>query len=182
MKTMRRDHGGVMLILILVLLVVSALVGAVALRGSTGDLRMAGATRQAKTEFYCAEAGLAAARPYFANNIGVWNSFFTNTNVPPGYPVTGDLDGDNQPDYSVTLRDNVDEFPPPDNPSVDSDLTAIMDSVCISNTLAHGTYAGQLKVSTILTYTGTGGTDYHLQAGHSSSHTGNQNCPSPPCK
>ncbi|MFI5290082.1 MAG: hypothetical protein ACHQ17_10555, partial [Polyangia bacterium] len=80
--------------------------------------------------------------------------------------------GDGQNDYSVSLKDNYDELPPLANaPTVDNDLTAVMVSTCISPTLTSG--ARQLEQ--IVTLTGNLGTDYRYQAGHSSTHSGNEN-------
>jgi hypothetical protein len=157
----------------MVLVIVAALVGVLAVRGATDDLRMSGTQRVARTSFYCAEAGLAAARPILATQIGQWNTIFSG-GTPTGftYPVVGDLDGDGLNDYSVTIRDNYDEFPPlANNPNVDNDLTAIIVSTCISSTLS----TGQHQIEQIVTYTGSGGSDYRYQAGHSSTHSGNEN-------
>ena len=57
-----RQRGGVTLLLIMVLIVLAALVGVLAVRGATGDLQMAGSQRVARTGFYCAEGGLNMAR------------------------------------------------------------------------------------------------------------------------
>jgi hypothetical protein len=170
---MRRDRGGVTLLLILVLLAFAALVGALAVRGATGDLQMSATQRAGRSSFYCAEAGLNAARPILAANYGQWNSIFA-TGVAAGftYPVTGDLDADGNSDYSVTISDNVDEFPT-NNPNVDSDLTAVITSTCISSTLSGG--ASNRTLRQIITYTGSLGTDYRFQAGHGSTHSGNAN-------
>lgn len=171
----RRERGGVTLLLVMVLLVMAVLIGALAVRGATTDLRMTGAHRVASSAFYCAESGLAAARPIFAANVGQWNTLFSG-GTPAGftYPVTGDLDGDGKPDYSVTLKDNYDEFPPlANNPQVDNDLSAIMVSTCISSTVGFG--ADSRTLEEIVAYTGSLGTDYRYQAGHSSTHSGNEN-------
>jgi hypothetical protein len=167
-RRQHRERGGVTLILVMVLLMVAILVGALAVRGATTDLRSAGAERVARTGFYCAEAGLNAARPFFAANYGQWNAYFADQSKV----VTGDLDGDGQNDYSVTLQDNYDELPPLANaPTVDNDLTAIMTSTCISPSMTNGPRV----LKQIVTLTGNLGTDYRYQAGHSSTHSGNEN-------
>jgi hypothetical protein len=171
LRTSTRDErGAVALALLLVLCGVAAMLGALALRGAASDLRVAGATRSAKTGFYCAEAGLAASRTYFATNYAQWGQMFdTSHGVPAGYPVTGDLDGDGVADYQVTLRDNVDEFPPlQNNPNRDNDLTAIMVSRCISPTMSGRTLQE-------IVYLNTRGSTYHYQAGHGAGHAGNEN-------
>jgi hypothetical protein len=170
---MRRERGGATLLLILVLLAFSALVGALAVRGASGDLQMAASQRANRSSFYCAEAGLNAARPILASVYGQWNSIFaTGKATGITYPVTGDLDGDGQIDYSVTIADNIDEQPT-NNPLVDSDLAAIITSVCVSPTLSGG--ASNRTLMQIISYTGQLGTDYRFQAGHGSSHSGNAN-------
>jgi hypothetical protein len=169
---MRRERGGATLLLILVLLAFSALVGALAVRGASGDLQMAASQRANRSSLYCAEAGLNAARPILASAYGQWNSIFaTGKATGITYPVTGDLDGDGQIDYSVTIADNIDEAV--NNPLVDSDLTAVITAVCVSPTLSGG--ASNRTLAQIISYTGQLGTDYRFQAGHSSSHSGNAN-------
>jgi Tfp pilus assembly protein PilX len=177
----RRQRGGITLLLIMVLIVLSAMLGALAVRGSTNELRLAGSQRTNRAGFYCAEAGLNAARPIFATNVGQWNTIFaldptTGTMTLPGnvpYPITGDIDGDGNPDYQVKIRDNYDELPT-QNKLVDNDLAAIMTSVCISSTLQTGSNNGR-TLQAIVAYSGNGGTDYRYQAGHSSTHSGNAN-------
>lgn len=168
----RRDHGGVTLLLIMVLIILSALMGALAVHGSTNDLRMSGSQRANRTGFYCSESGLNAARTIFATQISQWNTIFAGGNPAFTYPITGDLDGDGKPDYSVTIADNYDEFPV-SNPKIDNDLTAVMTSVCTSSTL--GGSNAQRTLKQIVAYNGNGGTDYRYQAGHSSTHSGNAN-------
>jgi Tfp pilus assembly protein PilX len=177
----RRQRGGITLLLIMVLIVLSAMLGALAVRGSTNELRLAGSQRTNRAGFYCAEAGLNAARPILAANVGQWNTIFAlastaTMTLPVGsvtYPITGDIDGDGNADYQVTLRDNYDEFPT-SLPLVDNDLAAIMKSVCISSTLQTGSASGR-TLQAIVAYSGNGGTDYRYQAGHSSTHSGNAN-------
>lgn len=166
----RRERGAAALALLLVMCSVAAMLGALAIRGAVADLRVAGSQRLAKNGFYCAEAGLYAARAYFANNYLLWNTMFdTSKQAPTGYPVTGDLDGDGIIDYQVTLRDNVDEFPPAaNNPIRDNDLTAIMVSKCVSPTM------GPRQLQEIVVMNGRG-TNYRYQAGHGSNHSGNEN-------
>lgn len=165
-----RQAGGAALILLLVLSGVAALIGALAVRGSVADLRAAGAVRSSKAAFYCAEAGINASRAYFAANQAQWAAMFDpGKTKPAGYPVTGDIDGDGVLDYSVTLRDNIDEFPPvAQNPYLDNDLTAIVVSTCIDPR------KGSRTLQEIIT-SNARGTNYRSQAGHGSSRPGNQN-------
>jgi type II secretory pathway pseudopilin PulG len=173
----RRQRGGITLLLIMVLIVLSAMLGALAVRGSTNELRLAGSHRSNRSAFYCAEAGLNAARPIFGTNIGQWNTIFAGGSptfaAGVTYPITGDLDGDTKADYSVTIADNYDEFPT-SNPAVDNDLAVIMTSTCISTTIVQSPN-GQRTLRSIVAYSGNGGTDYRDQAGHSSTHSGNAN-------
>jgi hypothetical protein len=166
-----RERGGVTMLLILVLLILSALLGTLAVRGASSELQMAGSQRVNRTAFYCAEAGLNAARPILGAQYGQWNTLFSG-GAATGfvYPVVGDLDGDGQSDFRVTIEDNLDELAPalPD-PSKDNDLTAILTSRCISPTL------GSRTLQQIVTYSARLGTDYRYQAGHSSTHSGNAN-------
>ncbi len=183
-----RQRGGVTLLLIMVLIVLAALVGALAVRGATGELRQAGSQRAARTGFYCAEAGLNFARPLVGANPADWNTILaggstawyppTSSTNPCPAPATAcisrDIDNDNKPDFTVVIVDNFDELPPTaPNPQRDNDLTVIMVSTCVSTTLeANG---AQRVLKQIVTYAGNGGTDYRYQAGHSSTHSGNEN-------
>lgn len=162
------QRGGAALVLLLVLSGVAALVGAMAIRGSVSDVKVAGAMRTAKSAFYCAEAGINASRTWFGNNYTSWNAIFDPALADPaGYPVTGDIDGDGVIDYQVTLRDNIDEFPTP-NALADNDLTAIMVSTCVNPTM------GARTLQEIVT-ANAHGTNYRYQAGHGSNHAGTEN-------
>ena len=173
----KRERGGATLLLVLVLLAFSALVGALAVRGATGDMQMAASQRQNRSAFYCAEAGLNAARGVISNNYTQWNTILAG-GTPSGftYPVVGDIDGVTGNDYSVTIKDNVDEPAcggGANDPTNDKDLTIILVSTCISTTITGG--AQQRTLEQIVQYTGNLGTDYRYQAGHSSTHSGNAN-------
>lgn len=171
----RRDHGGATILLIMVLIVLSALVGAIAVRGAQNELHLAGGQRAARSSFYCAEAGLGRARPIFGANVMLWNTIFAGgapTLSGSAYPLQFDLDGDGANDVRVTLADNDDEFPTSDR-TRDNDLTAVMTAQCTSTTI--DAEAMQRQLSQVVTYQGNGGTDYRYQAGHSSTHSGNAN-------
>jgi type IV pilus assembly PilX-like protein len=172
-----RQRGGVTLLLIMVLIVLAALVGVLAVRGATSDLQMAGSQRISRTGFYCAEAGLNIARAKAAANVGDWPTILLGSGLGTGkwYPdangVQVDLDNDNKIDALVTMTDNVDESP--NDPTKDQDLTVVLTSKCTSTTL-ESTNATR-TLAQIVTYAGNGGTDYRFQAGHSSTHSGNEN-------
>ena len=171
----RRDRGGVLLVLILVLLIAAAVAGALAVRGATSDLRMSGAQRVARSSFYCAEGGLNAARPIFLNNYAAWSTILaTGTTAAFTYPLLVDVDGQPGSDVQITMIDNFDEpAGTPNNPAADNDLTVILVAQCISTTMTDANT--QRVLEQVITYTGTGGFDYRYQAGHSSTHSGNEN-------
>jgi hypothetical protein len=142
-------------------------------------MQMAASQRQNRSAFYCAEAGLNAARGIISSNYSQWNTILAGGAPTFAYPVVGDIDSDvnHAPDYSVTIKDNFDEIPScggnADIPTHDCDLTIIMVSTCISTTITGG--AQQRTLEQIVAYTGNLGTDYRYQAGHSSTHSGNAN-------
>ncbi|HEX8950807.1 MAG TPA: pilus assembly PilX N-terminal domain-containing protein [Polyangia bacterium] len=171
-----RQRGGVTLLLVMVLIVLAALVGVLAVRGATADLQMAGSQRVSRTGFYCAEGGLNYARALVAQHPADWNTILSTGSsggATPWYPtggITPDLDGDNKPDVTVVMTDNVDSdgvF------THDNDLTVILTATCNSTTLEANSATRTL--SQVVTYAGNGGTDYRYQAGHSSTHSGNAN-------
>lgn len=185
-----RQHGGVTLMLIMVLILLAALVGALAVRGSFSELRMMGAERQSRTSFYCAEAGLNAARPIVGANPGQWNNMLnwpTTTVVGITYPITGSITGGigtvdsatGKPDYRVTIVDNKDEYPLADNPLQDNDLSVILVSDCLdadpNNAQVATSDMGTRELRELATYGGSLPNDYRFQAGHSSTHSGNEN-------
>jgi Tfp pilus assembly protein FimT len=177
-----RQRGGVTLLLIMVLIVLAALVGVLAVRGATSDLQMAGSQRVSRTGFYCAEAGLAKARAYAAQHPQDWATILAlNTSTSSlswyGSDMTNGMhveldnpaDGD---DVYVKMVDNVDETGTQDFLK-DQDLTVILKATCISST--YETTSNTRTVSQLVTYAGNGGKDYRYQAGHSSTHSGNEN-------
>jgi hypothetical protein len=169
-----RQRVGVTLLLIMVLIVLAALVGVLAVRGATSDLQMAGSQRVSRTGFYCAEGALNVARSYVAANPKQWATILSGgtttwyTSATTGMPV--DVDGDGNMDADVLMIDNQDDG----DPAHDQDGTVILKATCrsTSNLEANG---GQRTVAQIVTYAGNGGTDYRYQAGHSSTHSGNEN-------
>jgi hypothetical protein len=183
MKTNRRpmrrsrQHGGVTLLLIMVLIVLAALVGVLAVRGATSDLQMAGSQRTSRRGFYCAEAGLNYARALAGAHVSDWNTILANGNAgstsvwyPTNSGVTLDIDGDGATDVSVIMTDNVDSdgvF------THDNDLTVILTATCSSTTLESNSATRTL--AELVSYAGGLPNDYRFQAGHSSSHSGNAN-------
>ena len=171
-----RQRGGVTLLLIMVLIVLAALVGVLAVRGATSDLQMAGSQRISRTGFYCAEAGLNYARAKAAANPGDWATILLGSGLGAGkwYPdangVQVDIDGDGAIDALVKMVDNQDGD---GSLTHDNDLTVILTSTCVSTKFE--TNNAQRTLSQIVTYAGGSPTDYKMQAGHSSTHSGNAN-------
>ncbi|HEY2748184.1 MAG TPA: pilus assembly PilX N-terminal domain-containing protein [Polyangia bacterium] len=173
-----RQRGGVTLLLVMVLIVLAALVGVLAVRGASSDLQMAGSQRVSRSGFYCAEAGLSAARSLAGANQQDWatillgnaTTWYTTGALGNGVYVDIDGDGPSKYDAYVTLKDNQDG----DSDLMhDNDLTVILTSKCVSTTME--TNSATRTLSQIITYTSNGGSDYRYQAGHSSTHSGNEN-------
>jgi hypothetical protein len=160
------------MLLLLVLILAVAVLGTLAIRGSTAELGIAGAQERGKAAFYCAEAGLNASRAWFAANLGSWPQILKGQSVP-NYPFTYTVTLANglTGTASVTMQDDVDEFPPLANDLThDNNLSAILTSTCtISGTGVTHT------LQSLFVFTGVNGNDYRYQAGHSSTHSGNEN-------
>ncbi len=117
-------------------------------------------TRSNMSALYCAEAGLAAARPLVAANYALWNASLGQSTEPSWLSsINHDLDGDGVPDFTITLKDNDDELPPlTNNPLQDNDLQVFVVSTCIK-------YADTPKqVEELVLYNG-GGSCYQSQLG-----------------
>ncbi|MCA9676401.1 MAG: hypothetical protein H6708_34525 [Kofleriaceae bacterium] len=122
-----------------------------------------------RSALYCAEAGLEGSLAFVNANVASWGLMLDvdPSNDPPGYPVTGDLDGDGVADWQVTLKDNDDELGTND-PTVDSDGAVFVVSRCIANAETPA------EVMTLIAV-GGGGTNYRTQAGAGGGNTGNAN-------
>ena len=72
------------------------------------------------------------------------------------------------------MTDNVDEPAGSNDFTRDNDLTVILTATCMSTSNLEANSATR-TISQLVTYAGTGGTDYKYQAGHSSTHSGNEN-------
>ena len=148
----RNERGSAMLV---TLIIIAALLGGAAVlvslqlaSGRSSDL-----TRSGMSSLYCAEAGLAAARPVVMGAYGQWNSSLLSsapaTNLPAGaglVPATvaqeidwletgigsHDVDGDTVDDFVVYLVDNDDEQTPlASDLSKDNDMQVFVVSTCI---------------------------------------------------
>lgn len=99
-----------------------------------GANRSTDLTRSGLTALYCAEAGLSAARDTVASNYGMWNSSLGQATEPAwlANAFSHDLDGDNIPDFQITLRDDDDEQAPLANDRTrDNNLRVFVQSTCI---------------------------------------------------
>lgn len=175
---MNRQRGSAMLITMI--LIAALLGGAAVLAGiQLASTRSSDLTRTGTLATYCAEAGLALARPIVLANYTSWNAALALSG-PGGTPVatwqptwlgTGigccgsagvgvgsDLDGDGVADFFVYLKDNDDETTTANNRSVDNDLKIFIVSRCVK-------YPDSIReVEELVQYT-AGGTCYQSQQG-----------------
>lgn len=145
------------------MLVISALLGgaAVLISMQLAAHRSTDVVRTGVSSAYCAEAGLASARPVVAASYAQWAGSL-GTGVEPTWLASAfshDLDGDGQADFVITLKDNDDELAPATNDLArDNDLRVFIVSRCIK-------YSEIPKeVEELVQYTG-GGTCYQSQQG-----------------
>jgi hypothetical protein len=154
--------------MVLVVTILAALLAAaaVALYLQISATRAAGISGHTRGSLYCAEAGLAAARPLIADQATSWADLLNGTATYPWYPITGDIDdpADGVPDFVVTIRDNDDEFPA--NPAVDADQRIFIVSSCTK-------YANSPReVLELVSRAVTAGHHYADQAGGDESNAG----------
>ncbi|HTJ45779.1 MAG TPA: hypothetical protein VL463_26935 [Kofleriaceae bacterium] len=168
-----RDQRGVAMFI--VLLVVSSLmtVGLLAIYLTLGETKSTAYAVDSKSALYCAEAGLAKARPLIGANYASWAAILSNdtANIPSWYPVTGDIDvpADNVNDFSVTIRDNDDEpTGSPNDLTKDNDMRVFVISKCTRYPET------PREVTELIYYTG-GGNAYRNQSGQGAGNTGNSN-------
>lgn len=172
MRAHDRGQRGAVLVLVMTLLAALFAAGATVLYLQLSATRSSGLVNRSRSALYCAEAGLAAARPIIGNNYASWTAALDGnpaTNPAFAYPIVGDIDGDFNDDYIVTIRDNDDELPPRDNdPKTDNDLSVFIVSECTK-------YPDmKRKVMELVTYQG-GGNVYRNQGGYGPGGTGNKN-------
>ncbi|MEO8845737.1 MAG: hypothetical protein ABI704_29455, partial [Kofleriaceae bacterium] len=135
-------------------------------------------TRTGLEATYCAEAGLAIARPAVLANVATWNAALAAcNNTYPCSPepswlasldhsVNGSGSGT---DFTIYIRDNDDEFPPATlDPLHDSDMRVFIVSRCLK-------YGETVKeVEELVEYSG-GGQNYRTQQGLGRYSGGNNN-------
>lgn len=135
-------------------------------------------TRTGLEATYCAEAGLAIARPAVMANIANWNAALATCNntypcsPEPSWLASLDhtVDGSGVgTDFTIFIRDNDDEFPPASlDPLHDSDLRVFIVSRCVK-------YGETIKeVEELVEYSG-GGQNYRTQQGLGRYSGGNNN-------
>lgn len=163
------SQRGAALVITMIVVVALMSLAALALYLQTADTKAAQYSTSGRGALYCAESGLAGAQDYVMNNSGSWNAMLdsTTSNDPAGYPVTGDLDGDGQDDWEVTIRDDEDEFPS-DNPDVDSNRMVYIVATCLS-------YSDSPREIIELVGVEGGGTHYRNQSGQGASGSNNRN-------
>ena len=168
-RTRRGQRGSAMLV---TLILVSALIagGAVLVSMQMSSNRGAEVTNTGMTALYCAEAGLAAARPIVIANYLNWAGNL-GINAEPSWLASIDHDVDNDGaaanDFTITLKDNDDELSGTNDVSVDQDLRIFVISTC---NLFPDT---PKQVMELVRYSG-GGQKYKAQAGGNAGN-GNDN-------
>lgn len=163
------ERGSAMLV---TLMLVAALLGGATVLISTqlASTRGADIARTSMLASYCAEAGLAAARPVVTSNYAQWTGAL-GTGTEPTWlasAINHDLDGDGVADFVITLKDNDDEAPPlAADAAHDNDLRIFVVSRCVKY--------GEVpkEVEELVQYSG-GGTCYQSQEGGCASN-GNSN-------
>jgi hypothetical protein len=158
----RRDaeRGSAML---LTLILITALLGGAAVLVSVqlAANRSTELIRAGMLSTYCAEAGLAAARPTVLANFPLWAGSLGTGSEPAwlASAVNHDLDGDGVADFVITLKDNDDELAPLVNdPTQDTDRQIFVLSTCTKYSEV------PRQFEELVQYTG-GGTCYQSQEG-----------------
>lgn len=159
------------MLLVATILVALLAGGGVALYLQLQGTKSAGLVKAARTSLYCAEAGLAAARPIITRNQAGWDNVLDEDsgNDPDWYPITGDADNDGTSDFEVTIRDNDDErLPAANDPTKDSDRRVFAVSRCTRN-------ADVMREVSELLIVSSGRHVYRNQDGGGGFNNGNQN-------
>ncbi|HET7500574.1 MAG TPA: hypothetical protein VFK02_06205 [Kofleriaceae bacterium] len=154
------ERGSAML---LTMILIMALLGGAGILVSVqlSANRSAELIRSGMLATYCAEAGLAAARPVVLANYPSWAGSLGTGSEPAWLQaaVNHDLDGDGVADFVITLKDNDDELAPLVNdPARDNDLRIFVLSTCIKYSEV------PRQLAELVQYTG-GGTCYQSQQG-----------------
>lgn len=172
----RNGERGSIMVIVMIIMVALLGAGAVAINVQVADTRSTGMIRSARDALYCAEAGLAEARPLVGQHFADWSILLDddpdNDDGAGWYPVRGEFvdDGDDTTwDYEVRIMDNNDEvWPQPNDTTKDNDLRIFIVSKCVKFPDT------PREVLELIIYEG-GGNVYRNQAGQGSSNTGNAN-------
>jgi hypothetical protein len=164
---------GAAMLLIATLLVALLAGGGVALYVQLQSTKGAGLVKATRTSLYCAEAGLAFARPQIATNYPSWPALLDGdpSNDPTWYPLGADIDNpaDGVNDFVVTIEDNDDEVPPAVSDKLrDNDRQVFLVSRCTKSTEV------SREVRELMLLAG-GGQVYRNQGGGGAFNAGNQN-------
>jgi len=173
MRPSSRRERGVAVFVVLIAVIALSVVGMLAAYLTVAETKSTSYEVDANAALYCAEAGLAKARPLIGSNYASWAAMLDTdpTNDPSWYPITGDLDvpPDGVDDFVVTIKDNDDEPPgAPDDPTHDNDMRVFIVSKCTR-------YPETPREVTELIYYKGGGNAYRNQAGQGAGNTGNAN-------
>ena len=135
------QRGSAMLV---TMIIIAALLagGGVLAKVQLSGTRSTGLHRTSIDAQYCAEAGLAAARPVVAASYAQWGTALaasgaaTPDTSEPAWLAAGigshDLDGDGVADFTVYIKDDVDELPPADDdPTRDQNLRVYIVATCL---------------------------------------------------
>lgn len=172
-RTALRRQRGSALMTSLIILSGLLMAGAASVYLMTAETRSTSYTAMSRRSLFCAEAGLAMARPIVAANYLSWSEALDDdpANEPSWYPITGYLEANatGMPDFTITLRDNDDELPPRDNDLfVDNDLKVFLVSTC-------NRYPEHPRtVMELLEYT-SAGHSFRNQGGQGGFNSGNNN-------
>lgn len=154
-----RQRGSAMLV---TLIIVSSLIAgaAVIVSMQMSSNRAAEATNTGVTALYCAEAGLAAARPLVISSYLQWTGNLGTGTEPTWLSgIDHDVDDDGTAtDFTITLKDNDDELSGSNDLTVDQDLRIFVVSTC--NKFPDS----PKQVMELVRYSG-GGQKYKAQAG-----------------
>jgi hypothetical protein len=172
--TFRQARGSTLLIVIILVTVLLGLVASIMLYAGKERFR-AVATGRIGQRQSCAESGLQLARGYYGRNFESWNSYLSapatydpvrsSHNATPADPrnpalqaarpeLFADVDGDNELDVYLYIRDNNDEhFPLSNEWNRDNDHNVVVGAVCISKTLTPRNSDGS-PVATLLAQEG----------------------------
>jgi len=135
-RAMKRDSQRGSAMLVTMIVVASLIAGAAAITSmQLVSNKSTEVTRSNMSATYCAEAGLIAARSVVAANYAQWANGLGGTTEPSwlSSAFSHDLDGNtaNDPDFTITLRDNDDEASDlANNQSADNDLRVFVISTC----------------------------------------------------